>query len=292
MLRLWLVFVHVFPDLNEHPFPPFRQVAAGARVLTVHGRTREMKGITTGLADWSQIRAVKQAVSVPVYANGNIQFMSNADQCMAETGADGVVVAEALLHNPAFFSSRHVPCWRLCDQYLSFYDTFPTHLSHVRAHLFKMLHHVLQLPENVNLRDAMTMSKTIADLKEIVESVRKLYEIESQDQTLEMTTLPVPVHVSQPMFRGDRVLGLSHEVADSKRQVASADDAGVGKKRKKGKEDRVKLAHCVRCKNPRGLKCRLLFCRTCCLAEGPKEFCESHSKIRKKEKNNSIGHDV
>lgn len=269
-------------------------------MLTVHGRTREMKGITTGLADWKQIRAVKEAVSVPVYANGNIQFMENVEQCMKETGADGVVAAEAILHSPAFFSGRHVPCWHLCHQYLTLYHKYPTHLSNVRAHLFKMLHHVLQLPENFCLRDALTKSKTVADFIDIVDRVKQLYEIGGQDQTLEMTTLPVPVYLSQPYFRIDRTLGLENKVvADCKRPHIPADDAKnrmeKTKKNKSGKEDRMKnMELCLGCANPRGLSCRRMLCRTCCLKQTGSEVCHNHRNIRKKEMANKsiISHDV
>ena len=71
---------------------------AGARALTLHGRTRE-QGFS-GRADWATIAAVKRALQIPVIANGDVRGPEEALRCLAITGADGVMVGRATMGAP------------------------------------------------------------------------------------------------------------------------------------------------------------------------------------------------
>ena len=74
----------------------------GAAAIAVHGRTKSM--LYSGRADWDTIREVKQAVSVPVIANGDIFDAKEAVSCLARTGADMVMVGRSAFGNPWVFS--------------------------------------------------------------------------------------------------------------------------------------------------------------------------------------------
>ena len=78
-------------------------------------------------------------MSIPVIANGNIQKLEDVDECLRETGADGVMSAEALLVNPALFSGIDVPACTLSLEYLSFCKLYPVEMPIVRGHLFKIM---------------------------------------------------------------------------------------------------------------------------------------------------------
>ncbi len=75
---------------------------AGIAALAVHGRTRA--DAFRGGAEYDTIRAVKQAVSIPVFANGDIDSPEKAAHVLAYTGADGVMIGRAAQGNPWIFA--------------------------------------------------------------------------------------------------------------------------------------------------------------------------------------------
>ncbi|MBD0336545.1 MAG: tRNA dihydrouridine synthase DusB [Cyanobacteria bacterium Co-bin13] len=75
-----------------------RMEAAGAQMLTLHGRTRAQG--YHGPARWEWIAQVKAALSIPVIANGDIVSVESAVRCLEETGADGVMCSRGTLGYP------------------------------------------------------------------------------------------------------------------------------------------------------------------------------------------------
>jgi nifR3 family TIM-barrel protein len=82
--------------------PRMAQIAeqAGIRMVTVHGRTRQQ--FYTGSADWDFIRQVKQAVGIPVIANGDMLTEDDAAEALRRSGADGVMLGRGCYGRPWF----------------------------------------------------------------------------------------------------------------------------------------------------------------------------------------------
>ena len=75
---------------------------AGAEFITIHGRTRSQ--MYTGHADWAKIKALKQNVDIPVFANGDITSIEDAIECLELSCADGVAIGRGAIGDPTLIA--------------------------------------------------------------------------------------------------------------------------------------------------------------------------------------------
>jgi tRNA-dihydrouridine synthase 1 len=201
------VKIRIFPDVEKSIRYAQMLEAAGCQLLTVHGRTREQKGHNTGLADWEQIRRIKESVSIPVFANGNILYFKDIKACMDYTGVDGIMSAEGNLYNPALFTGKFYANWKLALEYLEIVKDFPNSasISAVRGHLFKIFHACL--PDNVDIRQNFATCQTLEEFTdnvlELTARLQKIYgsEEEFHDADVSKAIMELPKWVLQPYFR-------------------------------------------------------------------------------------------
>ncbi|MBM3556498.1 MAG: tRNA dihydrouridine synthase DusB [Alphaproteobacteria bacterium] len=89
-------------DITSRNAPRLARIAEdlGIRLVTVHGRTRNQ--LYTGRADWDFIAEVKQAVRIPVIANGDVVTLDDASEILARSRADGVMIGRGAYGRPWF----------------------------------------------------------------------------------------------------------------------------------------------------------------------------------------------
>ncbi|TSQ23940.1 tRNA-dihydrouridine(16/17) synthase [NAD(P)(+)]-like [Bagarius yarrelli] len=286
--------IRVFPEVEKTVKYAKMLEKAGCQLLTVHGRTKDQKGALTGVASWEHIKAVREAVNIPVFANGNIQHLSDVQRCMEETGVQGVMTAEGNLHNPALFEGRNPPVWELVEEYLEVVKIHtPSTLSYIRAHLFKLWHHTLQIHQD--LREDLAKAKNLGGIEEVNRQLKQRCqeEMEKEESERHHTGLPFPHWICQPYVRpgpkdpssenGVKIMSGKRTLEDSDN---SNDSLSKNKQKKKVRnpqknfcpELKPKYIKCEQCGNPKGNKCVFNLCRGCCKKKAYKEVadCSSH----------------
>ncbi|KAL5987749.1 hypothetical protein ACLOJK_035502 [Asimina triloba] len=168
--------IRIFPNLQDTIAYARMLEDAGCSLLAVHGRTRDEKDGKKFRADWNAIKAVKDAVKIPVLANGNVRHMEDVTRCLEETGVEGVLSAESLLENPALFSGYRTTEWGEADnkssvdgqldqadllvEYLKLCEKHPVPWRMIRSHVHKMLGDWFrlhpQLREELNAQSKLT----------------------------------------------------------------------------------------------------------------------------------------
>ncbi|XP_053515022.1 tRNA-dihydrouridine(16/17) synthase [NAD(P)(+)]-like isoform X3 [Artibeus jamaicensis] len=304
--------IRVFPEIDKtdcasqlHPglTPEHRLAPCAAQgrpapdlLLTVHGRTKEQKGPLSGAASWEHIRAVRRAVSIPVFANGNIQCLRDVERCIRDTGVQGVMSAEGNLHNPALFEGRSPAVWELAEEYLDLVRQHPCPLSCVRAHLFKLWHHTLQVHQQ--LREELAKVKTLEGIAAVSQELKLRCQEDMCRQEGEEPSggLPFFHWICQPYFRpGPKEASQESTGPRSKRALeeeeGGADTLSKNKQKKQLRNPhktfdpslKPKYAKCDQCGNPKGNRCVFNLCRGCCKKRAFRETadCQGHGLLFK-----------
>ncbi|KAI9104727.1 hypothetical protein DFS34DRAFT_575574 [Phlyctochytrium arcticum] len=96
--------IRIHPDLKETVEFVRRAESVGVDWITVHGRTRKQK--SSDPVDLDAIKLVKEHATVPIFANGDVFTLEDADRIVEYTKTDGVMAARGLLENPALFAGH------------------------------------------------------------------------------------------------------------------------------------------------------------------------------------------
>lgn len=117
----------------------------------------------------------RENVTIPVFANGNIQCLQDAERCIEETGVCGVMSAEGNLTNPAIFAGINAVSWEMALEYLDIAKQYPITTNYLRGHLFKIFHSLLALPENAEYREIMATCHNIEEFRSVVDILKEIY---------------------------------------------------------------------------------------------------------------------
>ncbi|KAG7193240.1 tRNA dihydrouridine synthase [Scheffersomyces spartinae] len=234
---------------------------AGASFITIHGRTRDMKGQLTGLANWDILKYLRENLPAETvfFSNGNILYPEDLERCTKHVGCDAVMSAEGNLYNPGVFwtedddkEKQYARVDKMLREYFEIVKSCPGQASRhaMKAHFFKLLHAFLAV--RTELRpvigrtsvhaDFGEWEKIVCEVESIVQEIFDRKDIEELDVITEGPEeswggryKTVPYWRCQPYFRT-----VNGEKQNARKLKVAADKKRSGDEEVSGKTKRAK----------------------------------------------------
>lgn len=143
---------------------------AGAFRIIVHGRTAMQK--YAGKSNWTNIKQIKEKVSIPVIANGDVKSYQDGLDLMEKTGTDGVMIGREAKYKPWVFNKKELSQEEIIQQILRYIELYEKYEN--RNHLDEVRDQVFRMTRDVDVEKNKRAVKDCGSIKEVKEFIKHL----------------------------------------------------------------------------------------------------------------------
>ena len=152
----------------------------GIRMITIHGRTRSQ--LFTGHADWKAIKIVKKSIKIPLIANGDIKNMQDMQTCLLDSGADGVMIGRAAIHNPWILPQiaygkmfSNIEKFAVIKRHLQYIEEFYDEQKSIVMCKKSLMHYCVNIQNAASIRKNITMIDSKIKVYELLKMLEEQY---------------------------------------------------------------------------------------------------------------------